>query len=283
MQISSLDYSSYVGRIAIGRITRGTIKWGDQVSVIRKDNVIEKTVVKELYLFEGLGKVKAKHEIKAGEICAILIQSAFDIGDTIADFENPESLPRLSVDLPTMSMLFTINTSPFYGKDGTFITSRQVRDRLFAETEKNLALRVDETNSADKWLVFGRGILHLSVLIETMRREGYEFQIGQPQIVIREINGKKHEPIELLSVHVPDELSGKVIEVVTQRKGEILNIEPKNDRTILEFSIPARGLIGLTNPILTATSGEAVISHRLKGYEPWRGEIQRRRNGSLMR
>ena len=282
MQISSLDYSSYVGRIAIGRITRGTIKWGDQVSIIRKDDVIEKTVVKELYLFEGLGKVKAKHEIQTGEICAILVQTAFDIGDTIADFENPEPLPRLSVDLPTMSMLFTINNSPFFGKEGKYITSRQVRDRLFAETEKNLALRVEETNSADKWLVFGRGILHLSVLIETMRREGYEFQIGQPQIVIREINGKKHEPIELLTVHVPDELSGKVIEVVTQRKGEILNIEPKNDRTELEFSIPARGLIGLTNPILTATAGEAVISHRLKGYEPWRGDIQRRRNGSLI-
>ncbi len=282
MQISSLDFSSYVGRIAVGRIVRGSIKVGDIVAISRKDGSFEKTTVKELYLFEGLGKVKVKHPIEAGEICAVLVQHDFDIGDTITDAENPEALPRINVDAPTMSMLFTLNNSPFYGKEGKFITSRQIRDRLFKETEKNLALRVEETDSADKWIVFGRGIMHLSVLIETMRREGYEFQIGQPQVVIKDIAGVKHEPVEYMNVVVPEELSSKVIDIVTKRKGDILQIDTKNERLVLEFSIPARGLIGITNPILTATQGEAVISHRFKAYEPWKGKIERRRQGSII-
>ncbi len=282
LQISSLDYSSYVGRIAVGRIKRGSITAGQQVAITRKSGKIDKAVVKELYLFEGLGKIKVKHPVEAGEICAVLLQSDFDIGDTITDAEVPEALPRISVDEPTMSLLFTINTSPFFGKEGQFITSRQIRDRLFKETEKNLALRVEETESADKWIVFGRGILHLSVLIETMRREGYEFQIGQPQVVIKEINGVKSEPVEILTVVVPEHFSGKVVDIVTRRKGEILNFSMKNDRLVQEFSIPARGLIGITNPILTATEGEAVISHRFKSFEPWKGKIERRRNGSLI-
>ena len=282
IQISSLDYSSYVGRIAVGRIVRGSIKVGDSVAVTRKDGSFDKTVVKELYLFEGLGKVKVKHPIDAGEICAVLVQSGFDIGDTITNAETPEALPRISVDAPTMSMLFTLNNSPFFGKEGKFITSRQIRDRLMKETEKNLALRVDETESADKWLVYGRGIMHLSVLIETMRREGFEFQVGQPQVVIKEIDGKKHEPTEYLTITVPEELSSKVIDVVTKRKGDILQIETKSDRLVLDFSIPSRGLIGITNPLLTATKGEAVISHRFKAFEPWKGNIDRRRQGSLV-
>ncbi|MEA3451770.1 MAG: GTP-binding protein, partial [Bacteroidota bacterium] len=282
MQISSLDYSSYVGRIAVGRIVQGSIKVGDTVSVSRKDGSFDKSIVKELYLFEGLGKVKIKHPIDAGEICAVLVQTGFDIGDTITDAENPKALPRINVDAPTMSMLFTLNNSPFFGKEGKFITSRQVRDRLLQETEKNLALKVEETESADKWIVFGRGIMHLSVLIETMRREGFEFQIGQPQVVIKEIDGVKHEPTEYLTVTVPEELSSKVIDIATKRKGEILQIETKSDRLVLDFSIPSRGLIGITNPMLTATKGEAVISHRFKAFEPWKGNIEKRRQGSLI-
>ena len=282
MQISSLDYSSYVGRIAVGRIKRGTIQWGQQVAIIRKNGEIVKTIVKELYLFEGLGKIKYKQPVEAGEICAVLVQSDFDIGDTITDAEMPEALPRISVDEPTMSLLFTINNSPFFGKEGQFITSRQIRDRLFKETEKNLALRVEETNSANKWLVYGRGILHLSILIETMRREGYEFQIGQPHVVIKEVDGQKYEPIEILTVVVPEEFASKVIDIVQRRKGMILTIDTKNDRIVQEFYIPARGLIGITNPILTATEGEAVISHRFHDFEPWKGSIERRRNGSLI-
>ncbi len=282
MQISSLDYSSYLGRIAVGRITRGSIKAGMSVSLVKRDGTILKSVVKELYLFEGLGKEKVKKEINAGEICAVLGPENFDIGDTIADFEKPEALKSISVDEPTMSMLFTVNNSPFFGKEGKFVTSRHLRDRLFKETEKNLALRVEETDSPEKLQVYGRGILHLSILIETMRREGYEFQLGQPQVVIKEIKGVKHEPFEVLTIHVPDIFSGKIIEAVTKRKGEILNIETKTERTELEFSIPARSLIGLTNSLLTLSEGEAIIAHRFKAFEPWKGEIQMRRRGSLI-
>jgi len=282
LQISSLDYSSYTGRIAVGRVHRGSIKMGDQVSVVQRNGQINKSVVKELYLFEGLEKEKTKKEVKSGEIVAIMGLENFDIGDTIADFEEPEALKPISVDEPTMSMLFTINNSPFFGKDGKYVSSRHIRERLFKETEKNLALKVEETDSPDKFLVYGRGTLHLSILVETMRREGYEIQLGQPKVVIKEIDGFKHEPIELLNVNVSEKFSGKVIEIVTKRKGDILNIETKNDRINLEFKISVRGLIGLTNPILTATEGEAVISHRFKGYEPWKGKIQSKRNGVLI-
>lgn len=282
LQISSLDYSSYTGRIAVGRVHRGNIKMGDHVSIVQRDGQINKSVVKELYLFEGLGKEKTKNEVKSGEIIAIVGLENFDIGDTIADLEEPEALKPISIDEPSMSMLFTINNSPFFGKDGKYVTSRHLRERLFKETEKNLALNVEETDSPDRLRVYGRGILHLSILVETMRREGYELQLGQPKVVIKEIDGYKHEPVELLYVNIPQELSGKVIEIVSKRKGDILNIETKNDRINIEFKISARGLIGLNNPILTATGGEAVISHRFKGYEPWKGEIQSKRNGALI-
>ena len=273
MKISSLDYSSYMGRIAVGKVSRGKIKAGMQVSVVKKDGTILKSTIKELYLFEGLGKEKVKWEVEAGEICAVFGLENFDIGDTIADFENPEGLVHIAVDEPTMSMLFTINNSPFFGKDGKYVTSRHIRDRLMLEIEKNLALRVEETDSPDKFIVYGRGILHLSILVETMRREGYEFQLGQPNVIVKEIDGVKHEPIERLTVHVPEAFSGRVIEIVTKRKGDILTIETKGDRILLEFTIPSRGVIGLRNPILTATEGEAIIAHRFKGFEPWKGEI----------
>lgn len=282
LQISSLDYSSYTGRIAVGRVHRGNIKMGDHVSIVQRYGQINKSVVKELYLFEGLGKEKTKKVVKSGEIVAIVGMENFDIGDTIADFEAPEALKPISIDEPSMSMLFTINNSPFFGKDGKYVTSRHLRERLFKETEKNLALKVEETDSPDRLRVYGRGILHLSILVETMRREGYELQLGQPKVVIKEIDGYKHEPVELLYVNIPQELSGKVIEIVSKRKGDILNIETKNDRINIEFKISARGLIGLNNPILTATGGEAVISHRFKGYEPWKGDIQSKRNGALI-
>ncbi|MBN2541542.1 translational GTPase TypA [bacterium] len=282
LQISSLDYSSYTGRIAIGRIHRGSVKMGDQVSVVQRNGQIHKSVVKELYRFEGLGREKTLKEVRSGEIVAIMGLENFDIGDTIADFENPEALKPISIDEPVMSMLFTINNSPFMGKEGKYVTSRHIRDRLFKETEKNLALKVEETDSPEKLMVYGRGILHLSILVETMRREGYEVQLGQPKVVIKEIDGTKHEPVELLNVNVTEQFSGKVIEIVARRKGDILNIENRSDRTNLEFSMPARGLIGLTNPMLTATEGEAVISHRFKGFEPWKGEIQSKRNGALI-
>ncbi|NOY97465.1 MAG: translational GTPase TypA [Chlorobi bacterium] len=282
MQISSLDYSSYLGRIAVGRVSRGEIKAGMQIAIVKKDGSIAKSTIKELYRFEGLGKEKVKTAIPAGEICAVLGPENFDIGDTISDAENPEPLKRIAVDEPTMSMLFTINDSPFFGKEGKYVTSRHVRERLFKELEKNLAMRIEETNSPEKLLIFGRGILHVSILVETMRREGYEFQLGQPQVIIKEIDGVKHEPVELLTIHVPEEFSGKAIEIVTKRKGNILNIEHKNDRLSLEFEIPARGLIGLSNQVLTATEGEAVIAHRFKEFQPWKGPIQARRNGSLI-
>lgn len=282
MQISSLDYSSYQGRIAIGRIYRGSIKPGQTVAVMKADGKIERSTVKELYTFEGLGKEKSKQELPCGEICAILGLDNFDIGDTVADPENPEELKRIHVDEPTMSMLFTINNSPFFGKEGKFVTSRHLRERLFKETEKNLALKIEETDSPEKLQVYGRGILHLAVLVETMRREGYELQLGQPKVIIKEENGVKYEPIELLTVEVPENFSSRVIDLVQKRKGDILNIESKDDRVFLEFNIPSRGIIGLTNPILTATEGEAIISHRFKDFEPWRGELARERNGSLI-
>jgi len=282
LQITSLDYSSYVGRIAVGKLTRGTLIQNQQVSLMKRDGSITKSRVKELFVFEGLGKEKIKHEIRAGEICAILGIEDFEIGDTIADYENPEGIPPIAIDEPTMSMLFSINNSPFYGRDGKFVTSRHLRDRLFKETEKNLALRVAETSMADSYMVFGRGILHLSILIETMRREGYELQVGQPQVIMKEIGGQKHEPVEHLMVHVPENFAGKVIEMVSQRKGEMMNMEPKGDRTLLEFDIPARGLIGLRSPMLTATEGEAIMAHRFKGFEPFKGNFGVKRNGALI-
>ncbi len=282
MQITSLDYSSYLGRIAVGRITRGTIKAGMQVGVVKKDGSVEKATIKELYRFEGLGKEKIKTKLEAGEICAVLGPENFEIGDTIADLENPEPLKRISVDEPTMSMLFTINNSPFFGKEGEYVTSRHLRDRLYRELEKNLAMRIKESDSPEKLQVFGRGILHLSILVETMRREGYEFQLGQPQVIIKEIGGVKHEPVESLTILVPEEFSGKAIEIVTGRKGNILNIEHKNDRLVLEFEIPSRGLIGLSNQVLTATEGEAVIAHRFKEFQAWKGPINTKRNGALI-
>ncbi|QHL87505.1 translational GTPase TypA [Nibribacter ruber] len=281
MQITSLDYSSFVGRIAIGRVKRGTLKEGANMSLCKRDGSIKKVKIKELQVFEGLGKVKVE-SVSAGEICAVTGIEGFDIGDTLADFENPEPLERISIDEPTMNMLFTINNSPFFGKEGKFVTSRHLRDRLFKEMEKNLALRVDETDKEDTFLVYGRGILHLSVLIETMRREGYELQVGQPQVIFKEIDGQKHEPIEHLVVDVPEESAGKVIELVTQRKGDLTIMEPKGDLQHLEFNIPARGLIGLRNNVLTATAGEAIMNHRFVSYEPFKGAIPGRINGSLI-
>ncbi|MDX9931773.1 MAG: translational GTPase TypA [Bacteroidales bacterium] len=282
MMITSLDYSTYTGRIAVGRILRGSLKFSDEIAICKKDGSIIRSKIKELYIFEGLGKERIKTEVPAGEICAVFGPQEFEIGDTIADAENPEPLKPIHVDEPTISMLFTINNSPFYGKDGKFVTSRHVRDRLYKETEKNLALRVEETASADSWLVFGRGVLHLSVLIETMRREGYELQVGQPKVIIKEVDGEKCEPIEWMTVNVKSDFSGKVIDIVTQRKGDIVDIENRGDRTRLEFSIPARGLFGLRNVVLTATEGEAVISHRFKGFEPWKGDFPVTRNGALI-
>jgi len=282
MQITSLDYSSYVGRIAVGRLTRGIMRWGMNVSLVKRDKTILKSKIKELYVFEGLGKEKMKQDVYPGEICAVLGIDDFEIGDTIADFENPEAMTAINIDEPTMSMLFTINNSPLYGREGKYVTSRHLRERLYLETEKNLALRVEDTSSPDSYIVFGRGILHLSILVETMRREGYELQLGQPEVIIKEIDGKKCEPIEYLTILVPEAFSGKAIEIVTQRRGEILNIETTNDRIRLEFAIPARGLIGLRNLTLTATEGEAIIAHRFKAFEPWKGDIPSKRNGSLI-
>ncbi|HRH03596.1 MAG TPA: translational GTPase TypA [Bacteroidia bacterium] len=281
MQITSLDYSSFVGRIAVGRIKRGSLRENMPVSLVKRDGSIVKSRIKEIFSFEGLGKMKVA-EVACGDICAVTGIEGFEIGDTIADFENPEGLPPISIDEPTMSMLFTINNSPFFGKEGKFVTSRHLRDRLFKEIEKNLALRVEETDSADAYLVFGRGILHLSILIETMRREGYELQVGQPQVLIKEIDGVKCEPIEVLTVDVPEPVSGKVIELVSQRKGDMLIMEPKGDMIHLEFSIPSRGIMGLRNKVLTATAGEAIMAHRFKAYEPWKGEINGRISGSLI-
>ncbi|GAA4440591.1 translational GTPase TypA [Pontibacter saemangeumensis] len=281
MQITSLDYSSFVGRIAIGRVHRGTLKEGMPITLCKADGSFKKGKIAELQIFEGLGR-KSVPEVSAGEICAVTGIEGFDIGDTIADINNPEPLKRISIDEPTMNMLFTINNSPFFGKEGKFVTSRHLRDRLFKETEKNLALRVQETDREDTFLVFGRGILHLSVLIETMRREGYELQVGQPQVIYKEIDGVRCEPIEHMVVDVPEETAGKVIELVTQRKGELTIMEPKGDLQHLEFNIPARGLIGLRNNILTATAGEAIMNHRFSQYEPYKGTIPGRINGSII-
>ncbi len=281
MQITSLDYSSFTGRIAIGRILRGNIKVNQPISLVKRDGSIQKSRVKELYTFEGLGKIKVEQAV-AGDICAVMGIEGFEIGDTIADFDNPEGLTPINIDEPTMNMLFCINNSPFFGKEGKFVTSRHLRDRLFKELEKNLALRVEETDAADSYLVFGRGILHLSVLIETMRREGYELQVGQPQVIVKEIDGVKCEPIEILTVDVPQEVSGKVIELVSQRKGDMLVMEPKGDLIHLEFEIPSRGIIGLRNNVLTATAGEAIMAHRFKAFEPWKGTIPSRLAGVMI-
>lgn len=281
LQITSLDYSSFVGRIAVGRVYRGTIKENMPVSLVKRDGKILKMRTKELFVFDGLGRKKVG-SIDAGDIVALTGIEGFEIGDTISDFETPEALPAISIDEPTMSMLFTINNSPFFGKEGKYVTSRHLRDRLWRELEKNLALRVEETDSPDSYIVYGRGILHLSILIETMRREGYELQVGQPQVIIKEVDGIKHEPIETLSVDTPEETSGKVIELVSQKKGEMLVMEPKGDLIHMEFDIPARGLIGLRNNVLTATAGEAIMAHRFKAYEPWKGSIPGRIAGVLV-
>jgi GTP-binding protein len=282
MRISSLDYSSYQGRIAVGKISRGVLLPGSQVSLMKRDGSVTKNTVKEAYLFEGLGKEKTKKPIRSGEICALFGIEDFEIGDTISDAENPEGLSHIQVDEPTMSMLFVSNNSPFFGREGTLVTSRQLRDRLFRETEKNLALKVEETSTSEAFMVYGRGILHLSILIETMRREGFEMQVGQPKVLLKNINGINHEPIEALTVQVPDNFAGKVIEQVTQRKGEIVKIDIKDNRANLDFKIPVRGIIGLRNQILTVTEGEAVMAHRFEGYEPWKGEMAVKRNGSLI-
>ncbi len=281
MQITSLDYSSFLGRIAVGKVTRGVIKENQPIALMQADGSIKKSKVRELYIFESLGKKKVT-EVVAGDICAVVGLEDFNIGDTIADIDAPEALPVISVDEPTMSMLFSINNSPFFGKDGKFVTSRHLRDRLMKETEKNLALRVEDSDSADSFLVYGRGILHLGVLIETMRREGYELTVGQPQVIVKEINGKKHEPYENLVVDVPSEYSGKVIDLVTQRKGEMLIMESKGEMQHLEFEIPSRGLIGLRSQMLTGTAGEAVMAHRFTEYKPWKGPIPGRNNGVLI-
>ncbi|MCB2197432.1 MAG: translational GTPase TypA [Bacteroidetes bacterium] len=280
MLITSLDYSPYVGRIAIGKLLRGNLKQGMNVSLVKRDG-IKRTKIKELLTYEGLGKKKV-NEVRSGDICALVGIENFSIGDTIADYENPEGLDPIAIDEPTMSMLFTINNSPFFGKEGKFVTSRHLKERLDRELEKNLALRVEPTDSAEAFTVYGRGVLHLSVLIETMRREGYELQVGQPRVIIKEIDGEKNEPIEFLTVDLPEDFSGKAIEIIQQRKGEMMNMERKNDRVLLEFHIPSRGIIGLKNIMMTATAGEAVISHRFKGFEPYKGDFEKRQVGSLI-
>ena len=279
--ITSLDFSTYIGRIAVGRLTRGELRENMPVTLVKRDGKLIKSRIRELYTFEGLGKAKVTQAV-AGDIIAVTGIEGFEIGDTIADFENPEGLTPIAVDEPTMSMLFTINNSPFFGKEGKFVTSRNIRDRLYKELEKNLALRVEDTDDADKFLVFGRGILHLSVVVETMRREGYELTVGQPQVIVKEIDGKKCEPYETLVVDVPSEFSGKVIDLVTQRKGEMLIMETKGEMQHLEFDIPSRGLIGLRSQMLTATTGEAVMAHRFREYKPWKGVIPGRNNGVLI-
>ena len=282
MLITSLEYSPYVGRIAVGKVTRGSLRTGQNVTLAKRDGVtMQKTRIRDLMVFEGLGKKKVE-EVACGEICALVGIEGFEIGDTICDYENPEPLPPIQIDEPTMSMLFTINNSPFFGKDGKYVTSRHIKERLDRELEKNLALRVEPGQNADSFVVYGRGVLHLSVLIETMRREGYELQVGQPKVIVKEIDGVKCEPIEEMSVDCPDESAGTVIELATKRKGTLTNMESANGRTRLEFSIPSRGIIGLRSNMLTATAGEAIMTHRLKDFEPWTGEIEMRTNGSLI-
>jgi GTP-binding protein len=282
MLITSLEYSSYIGRVAIGRVHRGSIKSGQQIALVKRDTkAVVKSRIKDLYVFEGFEKQKVD-EVKAGEICALVGLEGFEIGDTVADVEKPEAMKSIAIDEPTMSMLFTINNSPFYGKEGKFVTSRHIKERLDKELEKNLALRVGDTGSADSFMVFGRGVLHLSVLIETMRREGYELQIGQPQVIYKNIDGVKSEPMEELTIDLPETDAGKAIETVSIRKGEMLNMEPKGDRMILKFMIPSRGIIGLRNYLLNVTAGEAIVTHRFKEYQPYKGEIPGRINGSLI-
>ncbi len=281
LQITSLDHSPYTGRIAIGRLFRGQLKTGQQIALVKRDGTVQKTRIKDLYLFEGMGKTKVD-SVQPGDICAITGLEGFEIGDTVADPENPEAMTPITIDEPTMSMVFTINDSPFFGKEGKFVTSRHIKDRLEKELEKNLAMRLEPTDSADAFTVYGRGVLHLSVLIETMRREGYELQIGQPQVIIKEIDGVKCEPIEELTIDLPEEVHGKAVEMVTNRKGEIVNMGPKGDRMILDFIIPSRGIIGLRNQLLTATAGEAIMNHRFKEYQPYKGVIPGRQNGSLI-
>ena len=282
MLITSLDYSSYTGKIAVGRVHRGVLKEGMNISISHRDGKIEKTRIKELHTFEGMGHKKTD-EVQSGDICAIIGLEKFEIGDTICDFENPEPLPPIAIDEPTMSMLFTINDSPFFGKEGKFVTSRHINDRLQKELEKNLALRVSQfEDSTDKWVVSGRGVLHLSVLIETMRREGYELQVGQPQVIYKELNGTKCEPIEELTINVPEEFASKMIDMVTRRKGEMTSMESQADRVNIEFDVPSRGIIGLRTNVLTASQGEAIMAHRFKEYQPYKGDITRRVAGSMI-
>ena len=281
MLITSLDYSSFTGRIAIGRLQRGLLESNMRVNLMKSDGTKTISRIKELHLFDGLGRKKVD-SVEAGDLCAIIGIEGFEIGDTIADIENPEALPSIAIDEPTMSMLFTINDSPFFGQEGKLVTSRHIRDRLNKELEKNLAMRLDTTDSSDKFIVFGRGVLHLSVLIETMRREGYELQIGQPQVIIKEVDGKKMEPMEELTIDLPEDVSGKAIEMVSLRKGEMVSMNPKGSRMICEFKIPSRGIIGLRNQLLTATAGEAIMNHRFVEFSPYKGEIPGRINGSLI-
>ena len=281
MLVTSLDFSKYIGRIAIGRLQRGTLRANQPVSLVKKDGTIEKSRIKDLFVFDGFQRAKAE-EVKAGEICAIYGIEGFEIGDTIADFEEPEALPTIAIDEPTMSMVFTINDSPFFGKEGKYVTSRHIKERLEKELERNLAMRVEETDAADSFRVYGRGVLHLAVLVETMRREGYELQIGQPQVISKKIDGVTHEPIEELTIDLPEEISGTAIDMVTRRKGIMLSMDPKGDRVQLRFEIPSRGIIGLRSQMLTATAGEAIMNHRFQDFQPHKGEIPGRTNGSLI-
>ena len=281
MLITSLDYSSYVGRIAIGRLHRGVLREGMQIALAKEDGSFKRIRIKGLMIYDGLKRKKVA-EVSSGEICAVVGIEDFDIGDTITDPETPEALKRIAIDEPTMSMLFTINNSPFFGQDGKFVTSRHLHDRLYKELEKNLAMRIIPAATGDAFIVYGRGVLHLSILIETMRREGYELQVGQPQVIFKEIDGRKNEPVEELSIDLPDEVSGRAIEAVTRRKGDMISMERRGDRTFLEFKIPSRGIIGLRNQLLTLTAGEAVLSHRFVGFEPFKGEIEKRQTGSLI-
>lgn len=281
MLVTSLDFSQYVGRIAVGRVHRGTLKEGMEVGLCKRDGSVTRQKIKELDTFEGMGRVKTDH-VDSGDICAIVGLEGFEIGDTVTLYDRPEALPRIAIDEPTMSMTFTINDSPFFGKDGKYVTSRHIQERLERELDRNLALRVEKGDREDMWTVYGRGVLHLSILIETMRREGYELQVGQPQVIIKEIDGRKCEPIEALSINVPEEYASKVIDMVTRRKGEIMSMDTRNDRVDIEFQIPSRGIIGLRNNILTATAGEAIMAHRFLDYQPWKGDIERRSNGSLI-
>ncbi len=281
MLITSLDFSSYVGRIAIGRVHRGELREGMEIALCKKDGSIVRQRIKELHTFEGMGRKKVE-SVKSGDICALVGIEGFEIGDTVADINNPEPLPRIAIDEPTMSMTFTINDSPFFGKDGKYVTSRHIHDRLMKELDRNLALRVKKADHEDTWTVFGRGVLHLSVLIETMRREGFELQVGQPQVIVKEIDGQKCEPMEMLTINVPEEYSSKIIDMVTRRKGEMVSMMTQNDRLHIEFLIPSRGIIGLRNNVLTASAGEAIMAHRFHEYQPWKGDIERRTNGSLI-